>query len=72
MALIRFPQQIGKNELMNGSSCLFPILSDNKAFDCNKLMITTSEAGSQRFLIALEGSIILWFRLELFEFGEHK
>lgn len=64
MALIRFPQQMelgafhnkwSKNELMNRSSSLFSILSNNKAFDCNKLMITTSEVGSRKCLIALEG-----------------
>ncbi len=42
MALIRFPQETGNNELTNGPSTRIPVLSDNKALECNKLVITTS------------------------------
>ncbi len=52
--LIRVPLEIGKNELMNEPSTMIPVLSDNKAHKCDKLVIT--EVGSRTFSIPPEGS----------------
>ncbi len=40
---------------------MISVLSDNKALKHNKLIITTSEVGSRKFLIAHKGSITVFF-----------
>lgn len=44
---------------MNRLSTMISVLSTNKALEYDKLMITTSEVGSWKFLIACEGSMSL-------------
>ncbi len=43
---------------MNMLSSIIPILSNNKALECDKLVITIIEVGNRAFLIACEGRII--------------
>lgn len=53
-------QEIGKRELINGPFIMTPVLSDNKALDLDKLIITTSKVGKygiRNCLIECEGSI---------------
>lgn len=56
-ALMKFPQNTGMNELMNGPTSMVFVLSDNKVLECYKLRITASEVGSRKFPITCEGSI---------------
>ncbi len=52
--LIGFPQEIGKNELINAPSTMISVLSNNKALECDKLVITTSQVGGMKFPIVRE------------------
>lgn len=57
MALIRFPQETSKIELMNVPSSMIPVLFNKKILECDKLVITTQKVESSKFPKALEGTI---------------